>query len=226
MKVSDKSMNFNDVYIRLNNGQTFEFKEQSVIDFSCFKCKNHLVKFSLTNGEKQCECTQDYLYDDGDTINVPKKYWLQAETAMMFGTCKNCGENIALINTIILDRKLHNDILDKNFQNCFVVYSEDDIIKDFKQSKQYSIILNNITIGKVIIYEKATINKDAVHGLLKDVNRNIALASLECLYENEDMNIPNVGICNGHYKSETQLKVWQRSSDIAINLINSIMKLL
>ncbi len=109
---------------------------------------------------------------------------------MMFGICKNCGENIALINTIILDRKLHNDILDKNFQNCFVVYSEDDIIKDFKQSKQYSIILNNITIGKVIIYEKATINKDAVHGLLKDVNRNIALASLECLYENEDMNIP------------------------------------
>ncbi len=39
MKVSDKSMNFNDVYIRLNNGQTFEFKEQSVIDFSCSKCK-------------------------------------------------------------------------------------------------------------------------------------------------------------------------------------------
>lgn len=219
-------MNLKEVYIRLNNGQIFEFKEQPVIDFNCPKCKNHLVKFSLTSGETKCDCTQEYLYDDGDTINVPKKYWLQADTAMMFGTCKNCGEKIALINTIILDSKLHNDILDKNFKDCFVVCSEDDIIRDFKESKQYSIVLNDTTIGKVIIYKKATINKDAVHGLLKDVDRNIALASLECLSENEDMNISNIGICNGHYKNKTQLEIWQKSSNIAINLINSIMKLL
>lgn len=219
-------MDLNEVYIKLNNGQIFEFKEQPVINFSCPKCANNLVKYSLTNGERQCKCSQEYLYDDGDTINVPKKYWLQADTSMMFGTCKTCEERIVLINTIVLDRKLQNDILNKNFKDCFVIYSEDDIIKDFKESKQYSIVLNDITIGKVIIYNKATINKDAVHGLLEDVNRNIALASLECLSENEDMNISNIGICNGHYENKAQLGVWQKSSDIAIKLINSIVELL
>ena len=217
-------LNINEIYELLNDTQNFELKEKSSIDFDCPKCQNHLIKFSLKNGERHCEYRQKYLYDDGDTINIHKKYWLKADASMMFGACENCGEKIALINTVILDKELNSGVLSKSFKDCFVVYSEDDLINDFKDVKQYAIELNNTTIGKVVIYKNAIINKNAVHGLKRDVRSDIAVASLDCLSESEDMNISDIGVCNGHVKNKNQFDIWQKSSNIAEKLIDSIVQ--
>lgn len=219
-------MDINEVYVRLNNEEPFTFKEESSIDFDCPECKKHLVNFSLVNGKREYESPQECLYDDGDTIDVPQKYWLKADTEMMFGVCNNCKNKIALINTVVLDRDIDKADIDEDLKGCFMVYSEDDVIKDFEDVKQYAIKLNDISIGKVIVYKKATLNKSAFHGLLKDINRNIALASLECLAQRENMNILNLGICNGHFKNEEQWEIWKEASSISEDLINAIAELL
>ena len=81
-------------------------------------------------------------------------------------------------------------------------------------------------IGRVIIYKKATIDKKSIHGLLEDIERNVALVSLECLPENENMSIFGIGVCNGHFETEDQYDLWQKSSVIAEKLINSVTELL
>jgi hypothetical protein len=220
------NLNINEVYIRLNNNENFQFKEQSAIDFYCSSCKRHLVKISLVNGKRIYKGQQKYLYYDGDTIDIPKKYFLKANTSMMFGSCESCGNTISLINAVILNENLNNDDLIEDFKNCFMVFSEDDMISDFKEAKQYSIILHDITIGKVVIYKDAIINKNGVHGLKNNVKRDIALATLECLSENEKMNISNIGICNGHFENENQWEIWQEASEITEQLINSVEELL
>lgn len=219
-------MNINEVYTRLTNNEVLLFEEQPLIDFECSNCKNHLLKIFLDKGKLTYECPQEFLYADGDTINTPKDYWLRADTSMMFGRCDNCDSNIALINTILLDKELDSEILDEGFKECFVIFNEEELIKDFKEVKQYKIILNNETIGKVVVYKNATINECAVHGLVKEVERNVALASLECLSLNENMFISDIGICNGHFENENQAEIWEKSSNIAIKFITFLDNLL
>ncbi|NFN06062.1 hypothetical protein FDB50_15265 [Clostridium botulinum] len=219
-------MKLDEVYTRLRNNENFKFTEQAVIKFNCPKCSKNLLETSLKHGKIEYKCPQKYLYYDGDTIKIPKKYWLKADFGMMFGSCESCDEQIALIHTTVLDKDINNDVLERDFQDAFSIFIEDDIINDFKEAKQYCISLDNATIGKVVIYKKAIINKNAVHGLLENIERNIALASLECLSEDEAMRVSDMGICNGHYKNENQFNVWQKSALIAEKLISSVSKLL
>ena len=219
-------MNINEIFAKLKKEEKFEYRKQETVKFYCSNCKNELLESKLENENTECKCKQEYLYYDGDTINTDKKYWLKSDSAMMFGTCENCNEQIALIGITVLNKDINNDSLSEGYKDCFTVFSEDDMIKKFKEVMQYAIYLDNMQIGRVIIYKKATIDKKSIHGLLEDIERNVALVSLECLPENEDMSIFGIGVCNGHFETEDQYDLWQKSSVIAEKLINSVTELL
>ncbi|WP_315074462.1 hypothetical protein [uncultured Clostridium sp.] len=216
-------MYIDEIYIRLLNNECFEFKEEQIINFNCSKCGRVLLEISLKDDKVQYNSPQEYLYYDGDSVNIPEKYWLKVDTGMMFGSCENCGKQIALIHANVLDKNIDNNVLS---EESFMICNEDDMIKDFAQVKQYAIFLNHIVIGKVIVYKAAIINKNAVHWLLEDIERNVALASLECVSEDESMKISDLGICNGHYRNENQFNVWQKSSLIVEKLATSLVELL
>lgn len=219
-------MEINELWSILNKGEKFEYKEKNSLNFHCSNCKNHLLDIKLKDNKVEHESSQKYLYDDGDTINIDDDYLLRADTTMMFGECKECSSQIALISATVLDENINTDDLKNEFKECFVVFSEDNIIKDFKEIKQYGIYLNKTQIGKTVIYRNATINKEAIHGLLNDIERNIALISLECLSLNENMNVSDMGVCNGHYENESQYTIWEKSSIIAKALIISATELI
>lgn len=217
-------MNINEIYSRLCNKENFEITEQSVTKFNCPKCKKELLTISLLkDGKPQYKSPQKYLYDDGDIINLPQKYWLKVDREMAFGTCHDCNNEIGLIDVNVLDKKIDKKSIK---YDCFTIRDQGELINSFKEVKQYSLSLNNKVIGSVIVYKKAIINKDAVEGLLENIERNIALVSLECLDEKEDMKVSGMGICNCSCKNEKQFDVWQKGSLIAEKLINSVEKLL
>lgn len=218
-------MNINEIYAKLKS-EKFEYRKQETIKFYCSNCKDELLEVKLKDGKVKYKYQQEYLYYDGDTININKKYWLKSDATMLFGTCEKCNEQIASINIVVLDKNINNNSLSEEYKEYFIVFSEDDMIKDFKEVIQYAIYLDNTQIGKVIIYKEAIIDKESIDGLLEDIERNVALVSLECLPENENMSVLDIGICNGHFERENQYDVWQKSSVIAEKLIDSVTELL
>lgn len=219
-------MKINDVYNRLKNGEEIKYEEKEISKFYCPKCKKFLLGFELKEGNVECKTSQKTIYYDGDTININEKYYPRVDAMLCLGICENCGQQLALINLIILDKDIDNDSLEDDMKDVFCIFSEDDIIKQFKEVRHYGIYFDNIQIGKAFTYKKAIINKECVHGLTEDIERNITLLSLECLAENEDMKILDIGICNGHYERESQYNVWEKVSFIAEKVINSVTDIL
>lgn len=210
-------MQIQEIYEKLKNNQSFEFKEQSIIKFNCPHCGKELIKHSLYKNHTSQDTNQEYLYDDGDTIDMPEKYWMENDCSMMIGECDTCGNKIGLINIDAINEPINKDIK----TDFFMITNKNDLIKKFDTAKQYAVILNNQTIGIAIIYRNAILNKKSVSNkeISNDITRNITMLSLECLDVKTEMNVPGIGVCNGHYETKEQISIWQQASYISEELI-------
>ena len=219
-------MDISEIYSSLKNGKNFEYIQEDSISFHCANCKKELLEVEFIDGKSEHNAYQRYLYDDGDTIVIDEKYYPRGDSQMSFGSCKKCDSQIASISAAVLDKNVSSSCLSEEFKDCFVVYSEEDLVSSFKKAYQYMVCLNNAKIGVATIYKNAIVNKDNVHGLLENINTNIAVVSLECLSENETMSISDFGICNGHFENESQYDIWKKASFITTELIESVEKFL
>ena len=168
-------MNINEIYDNISKNESFKFIEKETINYICPKCGNNLLKNSLISNKIEQECSQKYLYDDGDIINISKEYSLKADAEMTIGSCQNCNQKISSIQVILLDKDLDKNYLAKEFSDIFIVYSKNDMISNYKDLKQYCISINNVVVGDVIIYKQAVINKNSVYGLLKKYRKKYSI---------------------------------------------------
>lgn len=210
-------MNMDKIYSCIIKGENFKLIEQDSIEFKCPKCRENLFQSSLKHGKIECKSSQEYLYDDGDTINVSEENLLKTDTEMMFGYCENCNQQISGIHLVVLDKNLDNKDLEDSFSNMFVIYDSGNMISSFDHLKQYGVCIDNTIIGNVLVYKNAIINKNSVYGLLKDVRRNISIIYLHCLSSDIDLNSNGIGVCNCKDDSD----IWEKASAIVENLINS-----